>query len=348
MTACLLQIENLKTHFPVRKGMVFEREVGCVRAVDGVNLRVEAGEALGLVGESGCGKSTLARTVVRLVPPTEGRILFEGRDLAKLSYRTLRALRPRIQMIFQDPYASLNPRHTVFDTLAEPMLTHRLVAPDTVAHAVGTLMARVGLARRFVRKYPHEFSGGQRQRIAIARALALRPRLILADEPVSALDVSVQAQILNLLQDLCREDGLAMMLISHDLSVVKHMARRIAVMYLGRIVEVGPAAEVFNAPLHPYTRALVQAAPLPDPEREAARERVVLKGDPPSPLHPPEGCAFHPRCPRATASCRQRAPALEARTPVHHVACFHAEATNNTTGEWPRFTGPADVSARHQ
>ena len=319
-SAYLLQIKDLKTHFPVRKGQIFERTVGVVKAVDGVSLSLKAGEVLGLVGESGCGKSTVARTIVGLEEAVSGEIYFEGEALHGLSPAELRPIRPRLQMVFQDPYASLNPRKTVFNILAEPLRYHKLVARDEVPEEVGRLMERVGLARRFMRKYPHEFSGGQRQRIAVARALALRPKLILADEPVSALDVSVQAQILNLLAQLTREDGLTMLLISHDLSVVKHVSDRIAVMYLGRIVEQGPADEVFAAPLHPYTRALIAAAPKPDPEMRTAR--ALLEGDPPSPMNPPEGCAFHPRCPYATPACAQTRPVLESRGSGHEAACI--------------------------
>ena len=325
MNEPLLEIDQVKTHFPVRGGWFSGRTEGVVKAVDGVSFKVAPGEVLGLVGESGCGKSTLARTIVRLIPPTAGRILFEGEAIHDLPREELRKIRPRIQMVFQDPYASLNPRRTVFDALAEPMLAHRLVTRGNLAAEVGGLMEQVGLARRYMRKYPHEFSGGQRQRIAIARALSLRPKLILADEPVSALDVSVQAQILNLLKDLREQRGLAMLLISHDLSVVKHMSRRIAVMYLGKIVELGPAAAVFEHPLHPYTQALVGAAPVPDPDLETARQRLVLKGDPPSPLNPPPGCAFHPRCPFATDACAQETPGLQVHHPGHEAACLRLQ-----------------------
>ncbi len=336
MKPCLLEIEGLRTHFALRKGFLFEKTAGTVKAVDEVSLQIHRGEVLGLVGESGCGKSTLARTIMQLTPATSGRVLFDGQDLTKLPREELRRLRTRFQMIFQDPFASLNPRRTVFDTLAEPMRTHGLAARSEVAGAVAELMEKVGLAARDMRKYPHEFSGGQRQRIAIARALAVQPELIVADEPVSALDVSVQAQILNLLKDLTRERGLTMILISHDLSVVKHMADRIAVMYLGKIVELGPAGAVFARPLHPYTRALISAAPLPDPARERARKHVLLQGEPPSPLDPPPGCAFHPRCPYAAAACAAQVPPLAAHGEAHEAACVRLD-------EIP--AGAADLSA---
>ncbi len=325
MTTPLLDIRDLKTHFPVKRGLLFPRNIGTVKAVDGVSLSIHEGEVLGLVGESGCGKSTLARSIVRLVHPTEGSIHFMGRNLAGLSGEDLRKARPQLQMIFQDPYASLNPRRTVFDTLAEPLLTHNIVPKNEVTAEVNRLMDQVGLAHRFVRKYPHEFSGGQRQRIAIARALALRPKLILADEPVSALDVSVQAQILNLLKELCNDMGLTMLLISHDLSVVRHMAQRIAVMYLGRVVEVGPADQVFHHPSHPYTCALVSAVPLADPDLEENRARVLLQGDPPSPMNPPGGCPFHPRCNYAEAACATERPPLVDSGGQRQTACLRLD-----------------------
>jgi ABC-type oligopeptide transport system ATPase subunit len=273
----MLELRDVKTYFEMLRGSMFHHTTAVVKAVDGVSLDVARGEVVGLVGESGCGKSTLARTVVRLVALTAGQILFEGRDLAVLSPRQMRKVRPRLQMIFQDPYASLNPRMTVFDALAEPMLVHRIARRRGVAAKVAGLMERVGLARRYMKKYPHEFSGGQRQRIAIARALALDPALIIADEPVSALDVSVQAQILNLIKDLCRDKNLTLILISHDLAVVRHLAQRIAVMYRGKIVELGEAEQICSNPRHPYTQALISAIPLPDPDKEAARMQAGVR-----------------------------------------------------------------------
>ena len=376
----LLEVDALRVWFPVRKGLSLKPSPAAyVQAVDNVSLRVGAGEILGVVGESGCGKSTLARTIVRLERPTEGRICIEGCDIANMNHRELRLMRPKIQMIFQDPYASLNPRMTVYDAIAEPLWVHRKghkgqkgrkgeaeqgqstggqveqgqstggqveqgqstegqveqgqstegqveqgQSTEGQSQAVYELMDKVGLARRFVRKYPHEFSGGQRQRIAIARALALQPRLLVADEPVSALDVSVQAQIINLLAALQQESGMAMIFISHDLGVVRHIAQRIAVMYLGRIVEIGPAAEVFEHPMHPYTQTLLQAIPIADPEKEAARIHAVPKGEPPSPINPPTGCRFHPRCPIARPDCAINDPRLEACGTDHEVACPYA------------------------
>ena len=322
MSEYVLEVEGLETHFPVYEGLVFERKVGTVKAVDGVSFRLKQGDILGLVGESGCGKTTLSRAILRLIPPTGGRVVLNGRDLAKLSRSELRAMRPDAQMIFQDPYASLNPRMTVFDAIAEPLLAHGRAEKATVNHDVAVLMEKVGLAPRFMKKYPHEFSGGQRQRIAIARTLALKPKLIIADEPVSALDVSVQAQILNLIAALCKTENLTLIFISHDLAVVRHVAERIAVMYLGKIVEQGNAEEVFKNPLHPYTQALIGAAPLPDPIKERARKRTVLQGDPASPLNPPTGCPFHPRCPVAEARCSQTTPAMAPRSAEHQAACL--------------------------
>ena len=318
----ILQLNNVSTHFPIHTGFVSKRLVGTVKAVDGVTLAVRRGEVLGLVGESGCGKSTLARTIMQLVPTTGGTVVLNGKNLSECSTTEMLAVRRGMQMVFQDPYASLNPRLTVFATLAEPLLVHGVCPPAEVPARVATLMKTVGLAPRFMQKYPHEFSGGQRQRIAIARALALEPKIIIADEPVSALDVSIQAQILNLLFQLCRKMNLSLIFIAHDLSVVKHISDRVAVMYLGKIVELGPAADVIDHPRHPYTRALVSAIPTPNPDVERSRQRIVLAGDPPSPINPPAGCAFHPRCPYAQEKCKLAVPPLIADGPNREVACI--------------------------
>ncbi len=327
MSNAFLELNNVKTHFPVERGVLFRRQVGTVKAVDGVTLSLEQGEVLGLVGESGCGKSTLGRTILQLIPPTEGTVVLGGKNLNALNAAELRSARADFQMIFQDPYASLNPRMTVFDAIAEAMQAHRTVPPESLNEEVCALLNQVGLASRFVKKYPHEFSGGQRQRIAIARALAVKPKLIVADEPVSALDVSIQAQIINLLEQLRRDLGLTLIFISHDLSVVKHISDRIAVMYLGKIVEIGAALDVFERPLHPYTRALVSAVPLPDPELERQRQRIILQGDPPSPLTPPSGCAFHPRCPYAIPACAQQLPSMVSVGGSQLAACIRLHET---------------------
>ncbi len=324
MSEPVLDVRDLKVHFPVRKGVLIPRTVGAVKAVDGVSFTLNRGDILGLVGESGCGKSTLARALLRLVPITSGSVKLDGADMAGLSAGELREARTHAQMIFQDPYASLNPRMTVFNAIAEPMLAHGLADRASVTGKVGALMERVGLAPRLMRKYPHEFSGGQRQRIAIARALALKPRLIIADEPVSALDVSIQAQILNLIAQLCSEENLTLIFITHDLSVVRHIAQDIAVMYLGRIVESGPARQVLDQPAHPYTQALLSAVPVPDPAIEQTRQRILLNGDPPSPMNPPSGCPFHPRCPVAESRCAEAVPPLEVKGEGQRVACVKA------------------------
>lgn len=308
MSETLLELRDVKTHFPVESGFVRRRQVGTVKAVDGVSLTVARGEVVGLVGESGCGKSTLARTIMQLVPTTAGSVILGGKNLTTATTAEVKAARRGMQMVFQDPFASLNPRMTVFDTLAEPLRVHAVCAVAEIPARVARLMELVGLAARFSRKYPHEFSGGQRQRIAIARALALEPQLLIADEPVSALDVSIQAQILNLLATLVRQMDLSLLFIAHDLSVVKHISDRIAVMYLGKIVELGPAAAVIDHPRHPYTRALISAIPTVRPED--GRSRIVLAGDPPSPMNPPAGCPFHPRCPYAQEKCRGAVPPL--------------------------------------
>jgi len=318
----MLQFEGVKVHFPLKRGFLIERPIGTVKAVDGVTLCLARGEVLGLVGESGCGKSTLARAAMQLLPVTEGRIRIQGREMPAGEARGGAQVHRQLQMVFQDPYASLNPRLTVFDALAEPLRVHTICAPEEVPARVAELMQLVGLAPRFLQKYPHEFSGGQRQRIAIARALALEPKIIIADEPVSSLDVSIQAQILNLLAQLVRRMQLSLLFISHDLSVVKHISDRVAVMYLGRIVELGTAADVIERPQHPYTRALVSAIPRADPESGKDRARLLLPGDPPSPLDPPAGCSFHPRCPYAERRCQSGAVPLLAAGAAREVACL--------------------------
>jgi oligopeptide transport system ATP-binding protein len=328
MSESFLELKNVKTWFPVERGLVFKKRIGTVKAVDGVNLTLHQGEILGLVGESGCGKSTLGRTILQLIPPTEGTVILGGRNLTVLKGDDLRYARADFQMIFQDPYASLNPRITVFDTLAEAIQAHRKVPSHELPQRVRALMEKVGLSARFVRKYPHEFSGGQRQRIAIARALAVEPKLIIADEPVSALDVSIQAQIINLLAKLSREMHLTLIFISHDLSVVKHISDRIAVMYLGRIVEIGPAEQVFHRPLHPYTKSLISAIPIPDPARESERKRVLVPGDPPSPMNPPSGCPFHPRCPFAIEDCAKVVPEFIEMGSEQRAACIRVKEIN--------------------
>jgi len=318
----ILTLQHVKTHFPLWKGFVLPRRAGSVRAVDGVSFSVKRGEVLGLVGESGCGKSTLARTIVRLVPITSGSIRLNGTDLATLTGHRLRSVRRDLQMVFQNPYASLDPRMTIFDTLAEALRIRDCGARRELEPRVGGLLQQVGLDPRAMRRYPHEFSGGQRQRIAIARALAVRPQVIIADEPVSALDVSIQSQILNMIGALRTSMDLTMIFISHDLSVVHHISDRIAVMYLGRIMEIGPASEIFQRPRHPYSRALISAVPIPDPAREKKRSRINLSGEPPSPVHPPAGCRFHPRCPFAKDECRNVVPQLDECETDHQVACI--------------------------
>ncbi|MGQ0766077.1 MAG: ABC transporter ATP-binding protein [Gemmatimonadota bacterium] len=329
-TSPLLSVRDLRTHFPVRSGL-FGQVTARIRAVDGVSFDVHPGETLGIVGESGCGKTTLGRTILRLVEPTSGTIRFDGEDFLALRGRSLRARRRHIQIIFQDPYSSLNPRLTIGTTIKEGILVHKLAEGAEADRRVARLLEEVGMRPEYAKKYPHEFSGGQRQRVGIARALAVEPRLIVCDEPVSALDVSVQAQVINLLQDLKRDRGLSYVFIAHDLSVVEHMADRIAVMYLGRFVETGQARDVYRQPLMPYTQALLSAIPVPDPERR--RTRIVLAGDPPSPTAPPPGCVFHPRChhPARDAECQRIVPPLEPKgdAPEHLVACIKV---GNTKG----------------
>jgi oligopeptide/dipeptide ABC transporter ATP-binding protein len=316
MTQPLLSVRDLKVHFPLKKGF---RRIGTVYAVDGVSFDLLQGETLALVGESGCGKSTTGRTILRLEEATSGTIAFEGRDVRRLSKKELFHLRREMQIVFQDAYSCLNPRLTIGEAIAEPMEVHRLYDKAERMRRVEELLDIVGLNKSFAKRYPHECSGGQRQRIGIARALSLRPKLIVADEPVSALDVSVQSQVLNLFQDLKERFGLSYLFISHDLSVVRHVADRVAVMYLGKIVETGTIDQVFGEKAHPYTKALLSS--VPQPEAAVARERIALKGEVPSPIHPPSGCSFHPRCPYATDLCRQQAPALLEIATGHFAAC---------------------------
>ncbi len=322
MAEPLLDVRGLTKHFPIRRGLL-GRTTGQVRAVDGVSFAIAPGEVLGLVGESGCGKTTTGRCVLRLMEPTAGVVRFDGREITALPRRELRALRRQMQIVFQDPYSSLNPRLTVGSMLAEPLLIHGLARGARARERVAELLVKVGLAPEHARRYPHEFSGGQRQRIGIARALAVGPRLIVADEPVSALDVSIQAQIVNLLSDLRAEMGLAYLFIAHDLSVVEHLSDRVAVMYLGRIVELAAREALYGTPRHPYTRSLLAAVPVADPERRTAR--TVLAGDVPNPAAPPAGCHFHPRCPFAVERCAREAPLLREIAPGHQAACHLAE-----------------------
>jgi len=326
--SALLCVRDLQVHFPVRRGWL-QREVGSVKAVDGVSFEVPTSTTLGLVGESGCGKSTTARAILRLVDATGGQVTVDGADIQSLGTAELRRPRRKMQMIFQDPYASLNPRMTVLDIIAEPLWTHGMVkAKSEAIREVSRLMERTGLPREYLRRYPHEFSGGQRQRVGIARALALGPKLIVADEPVSALDMSIRAQIINLLVELQEEMGIAYLFIAHDLAVVRHISHEIAVMYLGRIVEQAPSEKLFAAPTHPYTQALLSAIPVPDPVTERKRKRLVLVGDVPSPIDPPSGCAFHTRCPHVMDRCKVETPILEPTEEgsEHRVACHLEEA----------------------
>jgi len=320
--APLLEVKHLKQHFPVRGGILLAREVAQVHAVDDVSFTLAEGETVGLVGESGCGKTTLSRTVMRLLEPTDGEIRFRGEDLTHAGRRALQPMRREMQMVFQDPFGSLNPRKTVRQIVSAPLVLHG-TSKDQASKRVDELLSAVGLASEHAARYPHEFSGGQRQRIGIARALALEPKLIVLDEPVSALDVSVQAQIVNLLDDLRDEFGLSYLFVAHDLSVVRHVSHRIAVMYLGKLMEVSPAEELYTKPIHPYTHALLAAVPIPDPRENRRRERVVVSGEPPNPIDPPSGCVFHPRCPRATDLCREVEPPLTAYPGGHLAACHH-------------------------
>jgi oligopeptide transport system ATP-binding protein len=317
----LLEVKDLVMHFPLTQGIIFQRKVGAVQAVDGVSFTMKKGETLGLVGESGCGKSTTGRALLQLYKPTSGEVIFQGTDLTKLDGGEMRKMRRYLQMIFQDPYASLNPRMTVGNIIAEPMQIHNLVSKGERNERVQELLETVGLNPYFANRYPHEFSGGQRQRIGVARALAANPEFIVADEPVSALDVSIQAQIVNLMEDLQEQFDLTYLFIAHDLSVVRHISDRVAVMYLGKMVELADRDELYENPLHPYTKALLSAVPIPDPVVEKKRERIILTGDVPSPINPPSGCHFHTRCPYVMDICKEDEPAFIDQGAGHFVAC---------------------------
>jgi oligopeptide transport system ATP-binding protein len=320
----LLHVDNLVMHFPIYQGVI-RRQVGAVHAVDGVSFDIYKGETLGLVGESGCGKSTTGRAILRLYKPTGGHVFYDGRDLASLSEREMRIMRRKLQIIFQDPYASLNPRMTVTDIVGEPLLVHNVARGKEIRERVKELLSLVGLNPAFADRYPHEFSGGQRQRIGVARALALQPDLIICDEPISALDVSIQAQVINLLEDLQEQFGLTYLFIAHDLSMVRHISNRVAVMYLGVIVELAEREELYDHPLHPYSQALLSAVPIPDPIAEERRHRIILEGDVPSPVNPPSGCRFRTRCPIAESMCAEQKPEWREIKPGHFVACHFSE-----------------------
>ena len=322
----LLEVKNMKMYFPVTSGIIFQKKVADVKAVDNVSFTIARGETLGLVGESGCGKTTTGRAILQLYKPTEGEVIFDGTRLNDLDNSSMRAMRRQMQIIFQDPYGSLNPRMTCGDIVGEPLIVHKLTSgKGEYRDRVDELLQTVGLNPYMADRYPHEFSGGQRQRIGIARALAVNPSFIVCDEPVSALDVSIQAQVINLLEDLQEQFGLTYLFIAHDLSVVRHISDRVAVMYLGHIVEVADRNELYDNPLHPYTRALLSAVPIPDPIVEAERERIILTGDVPSPMNPPPGCVFHTRCPVMIDECQEEMPELREVSPGHWVACIRTE-----------------------
>ncbi|WP_046505159.1 ABC transporter ATP-binding protein [Streptomyces odonnellii] len=337
----LLKVTGLVKHFPITKG-VLKRKVGAVQAVDGLTFDVRPGETLGVVGESGCGKSTMGRLITRLLEPTGGKVEFEGRDITHLSTGAMRPMRRDVQMIFQDPYGSLNPRHTIGGIVGTPFKLQGIQPEGGVKKEVQRLLELVGLSPEHYNRYPHEFSGGQRQRIGIARALALNPKLVVADEPVSALDVSIQAQVVNLLDDLQKELGLTYVIIAHDLSVIRHVSDRIAVMYLGKIVELADRTSLYESPKHPYTKALLSAVPVPDPSRRGGKsDRILLKGDVPSPIKPPSGCRFHTRCWKATEVCRTTEPPLIQLAPGHQAACHHPENVPDQSAQTAAVTGGA-------
>ena len=322
----LLEIKNLKMHFPVTSGMLFQRTVAHVKAVDDVSFSVKRGETLGLVGESGCGKTTTGRCILQLYKPTSGQVVFDGQDLTQLGTKQMRTMRRQMQVIFQDPYSSLNPRMTAGNIIGEPLIVHGLVSgKNEYRERVADLLVNVGLNPYMADRFPHEFSGGQRQRIGVARAISVSPQFIVADEPVSALDVSIQAQIINLLEELQEQFNLTYLFIAHDLSVVRHISDRVGVMYLGHMVEIAERNEIYRNPIHPYTRALLSAVPIPDPVLDAQRERVLLTGEVPSPLNPPSGCVFHPRCPIADDSCARTIPEPREVSPDHWASCLKAE-----------------------
>ncbi len=321
----LLRVDNLVKYFPITRGIIFQKEVAAVHAVDDVSFNIHKGETLGLVGESGCGKSTTGRTILQLYRPTSGSVEFDGVDLVALKGEDLRHMRRKMQMIFQDPYASLNPRMTVGEIIGEPLVIHKVASQKEIEERVENLLELVGLNPAFENRYPHEFSGGQRQRIGVARALSLQPSFIICDEPISALDVSIQAQVVNLLEDLQNQFDLTYLFVAHDLSMVRHISDRVAVMYLGVIVELASRDEVYHKPLHPYTQALLSAVPIPDPVADAKRQRVILQGDVPSPVNPPSGCRFRTRCPIAESVCAESRPEFRELKPDHFVACHFAE-----------------------
>lgn len=324
----LVIVRNLKKYFPITKGNIMQRHVGDIKAVDGVSLDIYRGETLGLVGETGCGKTTLGRTMLRLYKPTEGQIIFDGCDLIDIKSSELRHMRRRMQMIFQDPYASLNPRMTIGSIISAPLTVHKVASGQEKRERVNELLEMVGLSPHFLNRYPHEFSGGQRQRVGIARALALNPDLIICDEPISSLDVSIQAQVVNLLEELQEELGLTYLFIAHDLSMVRHISDRMGVMYLGKIVELADRDEIYLNPLHPYTQALMSAVPIPDPEASGRRQRIILEGDIPSPAEPPVGCNFNTRCPNKKDGCLEEDPPYLEVTPGHWVACSSAHSSS--------------------